>query len=202
MRLTALLCLLGCACATTKPAPVAQKAAPQQAQAAATPVKTEVKGDEVVRTFDLNGDGKPDLTKRFRIVPDPKDPARRIEQLVSTELDSNFDGKVDIWTWFDASGEKTKEAFDLDFDGRPDVIRYYEKGVLVRKETFHGRSDRPSQVAHYEGGVKVRVERDDSGKGRFDTFEHYENGRLQRIGYDLDGDGTIDRWVQAQDSEE
>ena len=165
-------------------------------------VASEVRGDQLVRTFDLNRDGKPDDWKYFRLVPDPADATKTHEVLIRRELDTNFDGKPDITTVFNEDGTKASESFDLDFDGRQDVVDTYEKGVLVRKDTFHRQAKAPDQVAYYEGGKKVRVERDTRGTGKVDTWEYYENGKLSRIGEDLDGDGLVDRWIKSPDDEE
>ena len=199
MRLAAVAaaCCLVSACAH------APKAAPKPEEPVGLETTVELNGDELVRTFDLNHDGKPDDWKHYRLLPDLSENGKPKELLVRRELDTNFDGKVDMITWFNEDGTRAKESFDLDFDGKPDVIAYYEKGVLVRKETFHGaKADHPDMVALYEGGKKVRVERETRGQGRVDTWEYFENGRLTRIGEDLDGDGLVDRWLKAKEPEE
>ncbi len=188
--LVSLLLLAACAHAP----PPAQASAP-----AVSDVHTEVQADTVVRSFDLNHDGKPDDWKTYKLVADPAAPGKTVPRLVKRELDTNFDGKPDVTTWYDEAGLKVREAFDLDFDGRVDVVDVYEQGVLQRKETFHSASSKPDQIAYYEGGRKVRVERDTRGKGKVDTWEYFEDGRLQRIGEDVDGDGIVDRWTKAKD---
>ena len=163
----------------------------------------EVNGEELVRTFDLNRDGKADDWKHYKLLPDLTENGKPRELLLRREMDTNFDGKVDLITWFNDDGTRLKESFDLDFDGKPDVIVYYEKGVVVRKETFHGSaSDKPDTIAYYEGGKKVRVERETRTRGRVDTWEYFENGRLTRVGEDLDGDGLVDRWAKAKEPDE
>ena len=194
-RLVALLAasLLSCAHAPASPAEAPKDTGPE--------LGMTVNGDQVVRTFDLNGDGKPDDWKYYRLVPDPADPSVTLERLEHRELDTNFDGKPDVMTWFGADGARLKEAFDLDFDGRPDAIALYEGGVLVRKETWQRHGEKPDSVAYYEGGKKVRVERDAAGHGQIDTWEYYENGKLSRVGGDLDGDGLVDRWFKSKDDD-
>ncbi len=163
----------------------------------------EVNGEELVRTFDLNRDGKADDWKHYRLLPDLTENGKPRELLIRREMDTNFDGKVDLITWFNEDGTRAKESFDLDFDGKPDVIVVYEKGVIVRKETFHGSaSDKPDTIAYYEGGKKVRVEREVRTRGKVDTWEYFENGRLTRVGEDLDGDGLVDRWAKAKEPDD
>jgi len=189
----ALLLAVSAACASAPPKPAVPPPPPESAVA-----ETRTEG-ELIRSYDLNRDGKPDDWKFYKLLDVE---GRQVEVLVRRELDANFDGKVDIWTWFQPDGTRSKEQFDLDFDGRVDVVHHYEKGVLARKETFRGSSDKPAQVTFFEGGKKVRVERDGAGKGRIDTWEYWEDGRLLRIGRDLDGDGAVDRWIRAREDED
>lgn len=189
----ALALLSGLACSH---APVAK---PADADEGAEPTM-EIHGDQVVRTYDLNKDGKPDDWKHFKLVTGPD--GQTHEQLVERELDTNFDGKVDLTTWFDDDGQRVKEIYDLDFDGQPDVIDSFEHGVLIKKEFFQTHRDKPDATAYYEGGKKVRLERDTHGNGKIDTWEYYENGKLSRIGEDVDGDGLVDHWIKAKSDEE
>jgi hypothetical protein len=193
--LAATLLLVSCAHEAPRTAQTSTKAE------SANDILTEVSGDTLTRTFDLNHDSKPDDWKTFKLLPDPSNPGKTIEVLIKRELDSNFDGKPDITTWYNEDGTKAREAFDFDFDGQVDVVNTWEMGMLVRKDTFHGGT-KPDQVAYYEGGKKVRVERDARGTGKVDTWEYFENGKLQRIGEDLDGDGIVDRWTKAKGEEE
>jgi|GEM_PF-1462479 len=163
-------------------------------------IGTEVQGDTMVRTYDLNHDHKADDWKTYKLVTDPQDPSKVTELLVKRELDTNFDGKPDVITWYADDGTKTKESFDLDYDGKIDVIETYEHGVLVKKETVRGGPG--DQVAYYERGKKVRVERDSRGQGKIDTWEYYEAGKLQRIGEDIDGDGIVDRWTKVKSDDD
>ena len=177
-----------------------QQAAKANAENEGMEPTVEVKGDTVIRTYDLNKDGKPDDWKHFRLVPQPDGQAK--ELMTERELDTNFDGKVDSTTWFDDDGQRTKEVCDLDFDGKPDVINDYEHGVIVRKELFETHREKPDATVYFEGGKKVRVERDTHGNGKIDTWEYYEGGKLSRIGEDVDGDGLVDRWIKAKSDED
>ena len=177
-----------------------QQAAKANAENEGMEPTVEVKGDTVIRTYDLNKDGKPDDWKHFRLVPGADGQSKEI--MTERELDTNFDGKVDSTTWFDDDGQRTKEVCDLDFDGKPDVINDYEHGVIVRKELFETHREKPDATVYFEGGKKVRVERDTHGNGKIDTWEYYEGGKLSRIGEDVDGDGLVDRWVKAKTDED
>jgi len=121
------------------------------------------------------------------------------ERLVRKDMDVNWDGRIDILRWYDDQERLIKEDYDLDFDGRIDVTNFYDDaGKLIRKESdldFDGRSD---LWKYYEGGALVRKERDTSGDGKVDYFEYLEKGEIDRIGEDLDGDGTVDRWTKSK----
>ncbi len=156
----------------------------------------ETRGELVIRTYDLNRDGKADDWKTFKVMPGAE--GQTHEVMIERELDTNFDGKVDLTTFYDDDGTRTKEIYDLDFDGKPDVIDLYEHGVLVRKEMYQTHREKPDATGYYEGGKKVRVERDTKGNGKIDTWEYYEAGKLSRIGEDIDGDGLVDHWIKAK----
>jgi hypothetical protein len=105
--------------------------------------------------MDVNGDGQPDI----RTEMEGGRPRCR-------EVDANFDGRVDIYRWFDpASGQVTRVEDDYDFDGRIDV------------------------VATYEGGVVVRDILDTNFDGLTDTWRDYRGGRVSELRRDADGDG-------------
>ena len=70
-------------------------------------------------------------------------------------------------------GVPIKKELALNFDGKPNLWKYYEKGQLVRKE------------------------RDTKGAGRVDTWEYWEGGKIDRIGVDTDGDGVVGPVDQA-----
>lgn len=116
------------------------------------------------------------------------------------EFDINFDGKVDVVRTF-SKGVKVREEADMDFDGKFDVVTIYENGQIVRKEMdsqFDGRFD---IVKFYQDGQLVRLESDSDGDGRVDYWEYYKNGKLSRQGSDENGDGQPDedRWVESED---
>src|SRR5579864_5757850 len=62
---------------------------------------------------------------------------------VRTE-DRNGDGRPDVWRTYDRRGRLTEVAFDTNFDGRSDVLEYYDQGALVRSIAdvdYDGRAD-------------------------------------------------------------
>lgn len=147
-------------------------------------------GGDVV-TMDANRDGQPDI----RTVMEGGRPRCR-------EVDANFDGRVDIYRWFDpASGQTLRVEDDYDFDGRIDVVATYENGVIVRDildTNFDGRTD---TWREYRAGQLVELRRDANGDGRVDTWERYDaQGRITYSARDNNHDGEPDQEpVQAGD---
>ncbi len=150
--LLALLPAAVVACAGKTPA--AQ--APPQASAAAPSAGS----DETMTAFDLAQTGRPNLWKYTRRGPDGKD------VVVRRERDLNGDGRVDVWEYYDDAGNLEKQVVDLDFDGKADVIMYFERGQMVRKEMAFGFDGKPRSIAYYEKGKLVRKEKDENGDGQ------------------------------------
>jgi len=99
-------------------------------------------------------------------------------QLVRTS-DENGDGRPDVWRRYDNRGQLTEVDVDSNFDGRPDVTEYYERGALVRRESdrnFNGQADLVEE---------------------FDAQTH----RRTRSVVDLDYDGTADLLVLFRDGQ-
>jgi len=48
------------------------------------------------------------------------------------EIDTNQDGKIDKWVYH--NGVSTISETDTDYDGRPDIRKYYDNGELVKTE--------------------------------------------------------------------
>lgn len=84
--------------------------------------------------------------------------------------DLNGDGKIDVYTYFDASG----------------VIRRRESGYTVTNVI--------DEIALYKGGLLDIVMRDTTFDGKLDTWDYYEAGKLARRERDKTGEGRVDEW--------
>mgnify|MGYP001169255089 CR=1 FL=1 len=181
----------------------------------ATLVAVEVTGEGEVEKFDLNGDGKPDVWKTYSVIGGAPaaagddagaqpviDPANKERLLARSEMDVNFDGKVDMKQVYNKDGAMIREEMDLDFDGNNDAIDYYRDGKITRREMYAGFSKQVSMWKYYDEGALIRKERDTTGDGKADTFEYYEDGAIQRIGLDQNGDGKPDYYEVAKTEEE
>jgi hypothetical protein len=185
-RLLPLAFVIAAACAHQAPRaekPQAQTLPPTVADAADLQPGP---GEKLVE-IDVNRDGKPDVWKIVREV-DGK------EVVVRKFMDLNGDGRIDAREYYNPDGTLEKVVYDMDFDGQPDVVRYYEKDQLVRKEYALGFDGVSRTLSYFEKGKLIRKERDLNHDGNVDYWEYWENGVLDRIGYDDDGDGQVDRW--------
>jgi len=91
--------------------------------------------------------------------------------------DQTGDGRPDVWRHFDASGQVTEVDVDTNFDGQPDIAEFYERGILIRRESdrdFNGQTDLVEE---------------------FDAATHAQT----RSVVDIDFDGTADLLVLFRD---
>jgi hypothetical protein len=116
------------------------------------------------------------------------------EKLACKQGDLNFDGRLDAFVYYEASGEVSREQFDQDYDGRIDMGRYYAEGKLVRDELDLNADGFADSWRIYDDGRLVRVESDRDADGRADMFTYYMGKQIDRIGYDVNGDGKVDTW--------
>lgn len=184
----ALVGLCGCASdkAVKKPEAAKVEAPPPE------PIRPPPAANEKVTEKDTNGDRTADVW--VYAVKEPGADGQERERMVRKELDINWDGRVDITTYYDAREEREREAMDLDFDGKVDSVYFYEKGINTRRERDLNGDGRPDEWNFYERGKLARKERDSNGDGRVDYWEYWENDRVDRIGEDVDGDGNVDKW--------
>ena len=118
---------------------------------------------------------------------------RRGGTVFCRETDANFDGRVDIIRFFDEMGRPRRVEDDYDFDGRIDIVATYANGVLVSDlldTNFDGRID---TWRDYQSGKIQQLRRDANSDGRVDTWQDYDaQGEYIGTALDLDGDGQPD----------
>jgi hypothetical protein len=113
-----------------------------------------------------------------------------------TQEDANSDGKADIQHVVQGGREVCRSA-DVDFDGKPDLYTYYDaSGQTRRRETDLDGNGVPNMVDSYEGGKLAVRELDTQNFGKIDTWEIFDRatGKRARRERDLNGDGRIDQW--------
>jgi hypothetical protein len=130
---------------------------------------------------DANNDGRADLTMVM-------DGAHE----VCRAADLDFDGRVDVWTYFDAGGNVSRREFDFDRDGAIDEIQIFAGGQIVEKQRASTLSHRLDTWEKYVGGRIVSAERDSNGDGRIDQWWDYKSADCPLIRSDIDGNGQPD----------
>ncbi|WP_394820673.1 hypothetical protein [Pendulispora albinea] len=115
-----------------------------------------------------------------------------------TLFDANGDSKPDIRMVYDQkSGKEVCRITDLNYDGRPDMFQYYDpSGQLRRREADYDGDGVVEAIEYYEGGKLVRRELDISGQHRLDTWDYFDpaTGKRTKRERDNDGDGRVDQW--------
>lgn len=116
-------------------------------------------------------------------------------KLIQLSADTNFDGRLDQWTFLDGNRPLRGEA-DTDEDGRIDRWEYFNANAqLVRVGTSSrndGIEDTWTYVQPIDGAS--RVERSRSRDRHIDRREYFAGDALVRAEEDTNGDGRIDRW--------
>ncbi len=134
-----------------------------------------------VQAIDANGDGRADLT----MVMDGG-------HEVCRAADLDFDGRVDVWTYFDPSGNVLRREFDFDRDGAIDEIQLFAGGQIVEKQRASTLSHHLDTWEKYAGGRIISAERDANGDGRIDQWWDYKTADCPIIHSDVDGNGQPD----------
>jgi len=97
---------------------------------------------------------------------------------VRTE-DQNHDGRPDVWRAYDRHGHLARIAVDTNFDGRSDVLEFYESGVLIRREYDRDFNDRVDLVQDFDVQTQqaLRAVVDDDFDGTADVLVLFQDGR-------------------------
>lgn len=133
------------------------------------------------QAVDANNDGRADLTM---VMEGGREVCRA--------ADLDFDGRVDVWTYFDASGNVRRREFDFDRDGVIDEIQIFAGGQIVEKQRASTLSHHLDTWEKYAGGRIISAERDSNGDGRIDQWWDYKTADCPVIHSDIDGNGQPD----------
>jgi hypothetical protein len=122
------------------------------------------------------------------------------------KMDTNTDGKVDITRVYDkSSGTEICRIADLSFDGKPDLYEYFDaSGQVRRREYAYGDTGAITSVETYQAGKLVERAYDTTGQHRIDTWDYFDpakpvdakTGRPVPVRRERDrtGDGRVDEW--------
>ena len=159
------------------------------------------KGDEVVEKG--YAFGKLCVWTYYKEWKDPDNPIVVERTLLRKEADLNFDGRVDIVRTFDKDGNLVVEEADLDYDGHVDQENRYEFGNLQEQILFSA-SGNIFMRRHYKGNSKYpyMVVRDEDEDSQSDVCEKWtEEGRIVRKGQDKNHDWQCDENEPWEDVE-
>jgi len=132
---------------------------------------------------DSNGDGKPDRVSHHM--------GKKQPSLI--DIDTDFDGRIDRWEYYDDDGQLTKIGASRR-GGAPDMWAVLDvQGKVVRREYDDDHKGKVNRVEILDGGRVAQTEVDSDRDGRIDRWQHWSQGRLTSEELDTDGDGKPDR---------
>lgn len=140
----------------------------------------------ILQKIDLNNDQKPDIINHYQERPS-NTPLRIVK-----EVDINYDGKMDLKTYFDADQNVVKEEIDSDYDGVVDWTDFYYKGVKTRTEKDLDSNGYIDTIVYYRDGKIHQQHKDTTGDGEYDLKVLFdENGKATKSVV-VDEEGSID----------
>jgi Putative prokaryotic signal transducing protein len=148
--------------------------------------------------YDQNGDGDTDLTYFYRI---------GASYAHKSEVDSNYDGKMDFVNHFGYQGISELTESDDDFDGFFESRLRYRYGLALVQEIDTNKNGVADLVAHFRNGIFVRDEIADLITARIVRVNYYNGHLLSRAEIDTDRDGfletvrTFDRFGEVTKTE-
>lgn len=146
--------------------------------------------------YDTNSDGVPDVRKVYEMIGEGQEAH---PTLICREVDLDHDGTKDMYRFYNSEGRTVREEEDRDFDGRIDVISYFDRGEVIRRELDTNRDGQVDMRIFYRDHRPYRAEREltsnNSPDFRADYWEYYDNrGSVVRMGWDYNGDERADQW--------
>jgi hypothetical protein len=152
-------------------------------------------------TFDANKNGKIETWTEM----DGNRPVR-------SRIDSNEDGAIDRWEYYDETGKLSKVGFSRNGAGKPDAWAFSTPSGRIERIEVSSSSDE-ARVDRWEfydvaappgpegTGPLLRVEEDTNHDGRRDKWQRYENGVVRFAEFDENADGRPDRRLTYRGAE-
>jgi hypothetical protein len=137
--------------------------------------------------YDSNHNGTPDTFSYMDGV-----------RVLRIEIDSDEDGKIDRWEYYDAGQRLVKVGFSRAADGVVDAWSYARPDGSIEKLDLSSKRDGTiDRTEYYERqgaeDVLVRAEEDGDADGAIDKWETYDGGRLASVAFDTTKSGKPDR---------
>ena len=108
------------------------------------------------------------------------------------EFDSNFDGRTDLIAYYDVMGTPTEEESDTDFNGTFDTNTRFRHGVRARSDIDTDGNEVADVTTYFGNGILRRSESIDHRYGHVVRIDHYGPFHLERSELDLDRDGSLE----------
>ncbi|MBK9292899.1 MAG: hypothetical protein IPM57_00375 [Oligoflexia bacterium] len=120
------------------------------------------------------------------------------ESQVLEKIDSQGKNNPDIFIVFEKKEDSAKtmlmQLFDINRDGKIDLVKHFKKAKLVRTETdldYDGVSDVESEYDGQSGELKKKTQAD----GATFIWKYYFKNELRKKELDRNSDGKPDMWV-------
>jgi hypothetical protein len=94
-------------------------------------------------------------------------------QMISSELDNNFDGKPDEWWTYSRNGTDTLKK-DNDFNGVPDEFVTYKHQMAQQLDMRPNGSKFTTTREIFQNGVLTEILRGGDSNGNFKEDVHYD----------------------------
>lgn len=131
--------------------------------------------------IDMNGDGVLDERWIFRD-----------NRISKTEVDRNYDSKVDIVYYFDRRGILKEAKYDDNFDGIYETEYKYRDGLTHSQDSDLNQDGNVDYRASYKYGNIDKIEILGEGDDTRIKRQRFQMGKLISAELDSDGDGNFD----------
>lgn len=113
-----------------------------------------------------------------------------------TEIDRNFDGKLDLIYFYDLKGWVKESKADDNFDGVFETRYTYKNGDIVRGYSDLNNDGKIDYITNYKHGVLSRAEIRGEGISSAVKQQTFEMGKLISSKFNSDGDGIFEQQIE------
>lgn len=112
--------------------------------------------------------------------------------ILKYEADRNFDGKIDLIGYYDKRSVMERSDSDDDFNGTFETRNRYRQGNIELSETDTNGDGSPDLSLFYSKGVIYSSKYINPASGLPVRVEYYKLGKFTNVDVDTDKDGTLD----------
>ncbi|WED29422.1 DUF2007 domain-containing protein [Vibrio sp. DW001] len=117
-------------------------------------------------------------------------------RMVKTEIDRNFDGKIDYTTDFTRKGTPKKSLADDDFNGSFETKYSYNKGSVFQQKVDSDGDGFNEYIIEYNYGVIATARFLNPNNENVIKIQNFELDKLVSAEYDSNKDGVIDTVIK------